>query len=196
MKPARLLTTAFFTLIFSYSQAQNEIPKGYSKGTIVLSDSSIVSGYIKEKIRSNASVTLINGDNRKRNYDGSDLLSAEIDGEKFLCIKGDFFRIVTGGGLMLVQKSSDASRKPLYNGNQPVFANGTTGSPGDYFFYNISGKQLTAITKKSLDTIVSATFAGCTEAMVKAKNAEGDIAQLGEAVTSYNNCNKKTTAMN
>jgi len=84
-------------------------PKGFTKGNIVLTDGSSVSGYIKEKIRSNASLILLDSENKKKNYDGSALQSASIGENKFLCIKGDFFKVIEDGSIKFLQKSSDAS---------------------------------------------------------------------------------------
>lgn len=187
MKRFQLLVT--FLLVGGIITGQTqEAPKGFSKGRIVLSDGSVMSGYIKEKIRSNASVVLINGDNKKKNYDGSDLRSAEVNNEKFLCIKGDFFRIITDGEMKFLQKASDASSKPVYHGNQAVFINGTAGNPGDYFIYTEAGKQLHHLTRKTTEDVISTAFVNCTEAVGKAKAVGGNIEQLQEAVDIYNKC--------
>src|SRR5688500_16549957 len=100
------LTALIFASLVSIGQP--EAPKGFTKGTILLTDSSVVAGYIKEKIRANASLTLLDGENKKKTYDGSSLLSATIGEEKYFCIKGDFFRIIEDGSIKFLQKSSDA----------------------------------------------------------------------------------------
>src|SRR6185369_10573621 len=121
-------------LISLQAVAQQEAPKGYKKGTLVLTDKSVMTGYVKDNIRNSASIIWLNetGD-KKKTYDGSALSSAEIEGTKFLCINGDFFRILCEGDLCFLQKESDASGKPSYNGTEAVFMNGTEGSRGDYF---------------------------------------------------------------
>lgn len=177
---------AILAVSFSSLKAQ-EAPKGFEKGKVVLTDGSVVSGYVKEKIRSNASVTVIGEGNKKKNYSGNELLSAEVGEDKFICLKGDFFKIINDGGLKFVQKASDASDKPIYNGNQAVFANGTEGQPGDYFIYNNGTRQLKLVTKKTITAITGECFAGCDTAIAKAKTVTGDIAEVGEAVTLYNN---------
>jgi hypothetical protein len=178
---------AILTVSFNSVKAQ-EAPKGFEKGKIILADGTVVSGFVKEKIRSNASVTVITeGNNKKKNYSGNDLLSAEVGADKFICIKGDFFKIINDGGLKFVQKASDASNKPIYNGNQAVFANGTEGQPGDYFIYNNGTRQLKLVTKKTITAISGECFAGCDTAIAKAKAVNNDIAEVGEAVTLYNN---------
>jgi hypothetical protein len=179
---------AILVVSFTSLKAQ-ETPKGFDKGKVVLADGSVVSGYVKEKIRSNASVTVISeSDKKKKNYSGNELLSAEIGNDKFICVKGDFFKVINDGGLRFVQKASDASGKPIYNGNQAVFANGTEGQPGDYFIYNNTTRQLKLVTKKTITTVTGECFAGCDTAIAKAKAVNGDMAEVGEAVVLYNNC--------
>ena len=190
MKSLKLIPAIILVLIFSSGQAQTEAPKGFKKGTIILADNSSVSGNIKNNIRSNASVTFISETGgKKKSYNGDELISAEIEGTKYLCMKGDFFRIISNGGLSFLQKSSDASDKPTYNGNEASFSNGTEGKIDDYFIYDSRNKQLKRISKKNFNEVTAAAFAGNTAAIDKAKALNGDVAQLKEAVEIYNNGN-------
>jgi hypothetical protein len=192
MRNFKILAAIILSIAISQLNAQSEIPKGYKQGTVTLADNSSVSGYVKDNIRSNASVTLISetGGNKK-SYNGSDLNAAEIDGTKFICINGDFFKVISEGELNFLQKSSDASGKVSYNGNEAVFSNGTEGKPNDYFIYNTKSKELKLVSKKNFDEVVAKTFAGNTAAIDKAKTANGDVAQLKAAVDIYNNRNNK-----
>jgi hypothetical protein len=192
MKILRIFPVLLLSSILLQANAQTEIPKGFKKGTIILADNSSVSGYVKDNIRSNASVTLVGetGGNKKV-YNGSELYSAEIEGTKYLCINGDFFKVISEGELNFLQKSSDASGKVSYNGNDAVFSNGTEGKPNDYFIYNAKNKELKLVSKKNLDEVVAKTFAGNTAAIDKAKTANGDVAQLKAAVDIYNNRSNK-----
>ena len=187
MKSLKTLSFILFSLAFLQTKAQSEIPKGFKKGSIVLADNSSFSGYVKDNMRSSASVVFIaaSGD-KKKNYSGSELNSTEIEGAKFLCINGDFFKVITEGELNFLQKASDASGKPSFNGNDAVFSNGTEGKPDDYFIYNTKSKELNLVSKKNFDDVVHKTFAGNTAAIDKAKAASGDVAQLKEAVDVYN----------
>jgi hypothetical protein len=90
-----------------------------------------------------------------------------------------------------LQKSSDASSKPSYNGTEAIFMHGTEGKPGDYFIYDIMGKQLKLVSKKTFDKVIAVSFADCTAAIDKAKVIGNDIYQLKEAVEIYNNRSKK-----
>lgn len=188
MNPKNILAAAILIFASQVATGQSEIPKGFTKGSIQLTDSTIVSGYIKEKIRGNASLTLLDGGNQKKTYDGSSLLSATIGDEKFFCIKGDFFRIIEDGGIKFLQKASDASYKPTYNGNQAVFASGTEGSPGDYFLYISSTRQLKHISRKTMTSIVAESLGTCEQAMNKVKAINDEISRLNEAVQVYNQC--------
>ena len=191
MKILNTMAALFFSLLLLQANAQTEIPSGFKNGAIVIADGSTHSGYVKDNIRKNASITFISGaDQKKKNYDGSDLNSAEIDGVKFICIRGDFFKVFCEGDLSFLQKSSDASGKPSYNGTEPIFSNGTEGKPNDYFIYNNKDRQLKLVSKKNIDEVVTASFAGCTAAIDKAKNISNDLSELKAAVEVYNNRNK------
>jgi len=192
MKNLKIILVVVLSVYFSVTQAQTDAPKGFKKGSLTLADNSTVSGNIKNNIRSSAAVVFISEEGgKKKNYDGAELISAEIDGTKFLSIKGDFFRVISQGELSFLQKASDASNKPTYNGNEAVFSSGTEGKPDDYFIYDSRNKELKKISKKNFDEVTAAAFAGNSAAIDKAKAANGDIAQLKEAVELYNNPNNK-----
>ena len=191
MKIITALVISIVSLVLSQANAQTEVPKGFKKGTIVLADGSSLPGFIKDNIRNNASVLFISeAGGKKKNYDGSDLNTAEIEGTKFFCIKGDFFKVLSEGELNFLQKSSDASDKPTYNGNEATFSSGTEGKPNDYFIYNTKDKQLKLVSRKNVDEVIAASFAGNTAAIDKAKTASGDLSQLKVAVEIYNNRNR------
>ena len=177
MKIFKTLSILFLSLFLLQSQAQENLPKGFKKGSLVLADNTVLSGYIKENISKNASVILLTEDGKnKKNYDGDGLLSVTIDSTRFICIKGDFFRLLCEGDLCLLQKSSDASRKPTYNGSEAIFSNGTEGKPGDYFTYTTANKQLKLVNRKKFDAVVAESFASCAASIEKnlANNHSGN----------------------
>lgn len=187
----KLLFVIILSMAFLQVPAQTEAPKGFKKGTITLADGSSQSGLVKDNIRNNSSVAFIaQGEEKKKNYSGAELISAEIEGTKFLCINGDFFKVISEGELDFLQKSSDASGKPSYNGGEAVFSSGTEGKPGDYFIYETKNKQLKLISKKNLDEVIASTFAGSAAAIDKAKQVNSDMSQLKDAVEIYNSQNK------
>ena len=188
MKISSILAAAMFSLFVLQVSAQTDAPKGFRKGSVALADGSNLSGLVKDNMRSNASVVFVTeAGTNKKTYNGSELVSAEIEGIKFLCINGDFFKVLCEGELCFLQKSSDASGKPTYNGNEAIFSSGTEGKPNDYFIYNGKDKQLKLISKKNVDQVAAACFAGNTAAIEKAKAINGDLSQIKEAVEIYNN---------
>lgn len=192
MKITKSIAVFILSISLLNAVAQTETPKGFSKGSVVLTDGSVVTGLIKEKIRSSASVTVITEtDGKKKTYDGDKLSSVQIDADKFLCIQGDFFKVISEGELSFLQKASDASGKPSYNGTEASFSSGTDGKPGDYFVYTAANKQLKLVSAKTFDTVIAQVFGGNTAALDKAKAATGDIAQLKDAVEVYNKRNEK-----
>lgn len=191
MKIVNLLTLSIVSLVLTQANAQPEVPKGFKKGAIVLADGSNLPGYVKENIRSNASVVFIaETGGKKKNYNGSDLTATEIEGTKFICVKGDFFKVLSEGELSFLQKASDASGKPTYNGNEATLSSGTEGKLNDYFIYTTGSKQLRLVSKKNVDEVIAASFGGYTAAIDKAKTVNGDLSQLKEAVELYNNRNR------
>lgn len=190
MRMLQTITVFAFFFIALNVKAQNETPKGFVKGTIVLTDNTSVSGFVKDKMKSDASISFMDENQKKKTYNGSDILSLSIGQENYICIKGDFFKTICSGKLCFLQKMSDASGKPTYNGTEAIFSNGTEGKPGDYFIYSSADKQLKLVAKKNFNETISAVFAGNTAALDKAKTVSGDLSQLKEAVEVYNNSHK------
>ncbi|MBC7948745.1 MAG: hypothetical protein H7Y42_12730, partial [Chitinophagaceae bacterium] len=86
MKILNTISLCVLVLVISQANAQPQVPGGFKKGTLVLADKSILSGLVRDNIRKNASVVFyLAAEEKKRNYDGSDLLRAEIDGTNYLC---------------------------------------------------------------------------------------------------------------
>jgi hypothetical protein len=172
-------------------QTRTDIPKGFKKGMVIMEDSAVIRGYIKDDIRSHASVTLISeGEGKRQELNGGQIRSVEIDDTRYLCVKGDFFKVLAEGRICFLQKSSDASGKPTYNGTEAVFINGTDGSRGDYFVYDSRQGSLKLVTRKSYVSVVSETFSGCTAAIDKANAPHTDMNGMKEAVIVYNNLNR------
>jgi hypothetical protein len=181
------LSLALLSLIAITGYAQPETPKGFKKGSIILADGHHLDGFVKDNMRNDASIAFTAGaGSSKKSYSGNDLGSVEIEGTRFTCIRGDFFKILCEGALCFLQKSSDASGKPSYNGNEAIFSSGTEGRPNDYFIYNDKTGQLTLVTRKNLGEVAANCFAGHTAAIEKAKSAETDLSQVKAAVEMYN----------
>jgi hypothetical protein len=185
MKMKQGLTTVILLALAVITHAQNTIPAGYAKATIVLDNGNSISGYVKDNIKKISSVIFVDeaGSNKKQ-YEGSDIKTISIDTLHFICIKGDFFKVLCAGKLNYLQKASNSSAKPTYNGTEAIFTNGTEGKIGDYFIY--SYQQLKLLNRKNMDAFINTDLAGCTAAIQQAKASNGDVAKLGEAVDTFN----------
>ena len=192
MKILNTITAIALSLTAVSAQAQTGIPQEYTKGTIVLADGSSIAGYLKDNMRKDATVSFYNeSDKKKKDYDGSDITSLQLDNSKFICIGGDFFKVVSEGELCFLQKASNASGKVVYNGLENVITSGTEGKPGDYFICNSSTKELKKVSKKNVDEVAANSFAGCVAAIEKAKASNGDMTRVKDAVDIFNSRNNK-----
>jgi len=190
MKILKLLPAFILSLFVLQATAQTEAPKGFSNGKITLPDNTIVTGFVKDNIRKDASVVLL-ANGKEKKYNGADIASAVVGETSYTCMKGDFFKVVCNGELTFLQKASDASSKPTQVGNEVFFLSGTEGKPGDYFIYENKNQQLKLVSKKTLNTVVTSSFGTYAPAIEKAKAAQTDIAQLKSAVESYNSRTEK-----
>lgn len=183
MKILKLLPAFIVSLFVLQATAQ-------TSGKVTLADNTVLTGVIKDNIRKDASVVLT-ADGKEKRYNGSDIVSASVGETNYTCIKGDFFKVVSKGELVFLQKASDASSKPTTVGNEVFFLSGTEGKPGDYFIYETKNQQLKLVSKKTLNNVVASSFGNYAPAIEKAKAAQTDIAQLKDAVESYNSRTEK-----
>lgn len=171
MKRIKILALSLFSFFLINAGAQTT-PEGFSKGSIVLADGSSHSGFIKDNMKKSASVVFMSSTEKKKSYDGSALSSIEVEGTKYICIGGDFFKVVCAGETSLVQKASDASGKLMFNGSETVAASGTTGKPGNYFTYHTNDKSLNLIESKNADSEIAKNFPDCKAATATASAAK------------------------
>jgi hypothetical protein len=190
MKFVSLFFASILCLSIFRSHAQKPIPTGFVKATITLDNGDLLAGYIKDNIRKSSSVVYVNetGENKKT-YEGRDINKLAIDSAQFMCVNGDFFKVITLGKMSFLQKASNSTGKVYYNGAEPIVSNGTDGEIGDYFVF--SNKQLKLITVKNVDAFISADLMNCEMAVQKAKAINGDVTKLNEAIEAYNSCNEK-----
>ncbi len=190
MKKILICLLLFTSLSTAFLHAQ-DIPTGFMKGSIVLRDNKTLSGYLKDNMRSAGTLVLIEpGTGNKVDYTAADLLSAVLDSIHYVSLRGDFFRVLSDGELCYLQKASDGSNKPIYNGGEAIFVKGTDGRINDYFFYDRTQQQLTLLTRKNRAAIIAGAFPGCPAAIVKAGEAGNDLTRLGQAVDIYNHRNQ------
>jgi hypothetical protein len=186
MKSYILFLTLIIFANLGNANAQTKIPEGYKKTSLQLFNGTSLNGYSKDNIKKSASVVFIENETTKKIiYDGSQINTIKIDEEDFLCVSGDFFKIISTGKLMYVQKQSNASDKVSYNGTEAIFNSGTEGKIGDYFIY--THNKLKLINKKSIASFIETDLAGNIAAIEKAKTIDGDFLKLKEAINIYNN---------
>ena len=138
------------TLFIGFSAfAQSNIPEGFVAGKIILSNGTEVAGYLKDNIRKKSSIVFYNpANNKKEILDANSLNEVSVNHSKYLCLYGDFFKVVTTGEHAVLIKSSDAAGKPYYNGFETVINKGTDGKIDDQFEYTINTNELKPIHKK------------------------------------------------
>lgn len=88
MKILKLLPAFICSLFVLQATAQTEVPKGFSTGKVVLPDNTVVTGFIKDNIRKDASVVMLT--DGKEKYNGGDIASAVVGETNYNCMKGDF----------------------------------------------------------------------------------------------------------
>ena len=165
--------------------AQNAVPAGFKKAMVTFSNGISMPGFGKDNIKKNSTVVFMDSTGNKKQYDGNAIKSITIDTVDFICIKGDFFRVISAGKIDFLQKAGNAAGNPVYNGSEAVFVNGTEGKTGDYFVY--SNNKLQLLSKRNIDAFINTGLAGCAEAIQKAKSGNGDIATIAVAIILFNN---------
>jgi hypothetical protein len=180
-----------FVAVFTTFNLLAQMPTGFEKGSITLANGTVLSGYVKNNLQKSAQVQFMETENgKKKTFDGTAVNGVEINGEKYMSINGDFFKTICNGELCYIQKASDAAGKTVYNGSDATVLAGTAGKINDYFIYNSATGTLTAVSVKNINEVAVNNFGTCTAAIEKAKTINGDLLQLKDAVTIYNNRQK------
>lgn len=129
--------------------AQPAIPEGFVAGKIVLSNGTEISGYLKDNMRKKSSIVFFNPSNNKKEIlDANNLNEVVLNDSKFLCLYGDFFKVLTPGEHSILVKSSNTAGKPYYNGVETIITKGTDGQIDDQFEYAANTNELKPIHKK------------------------------------------------
>lgn len=163
MKQVKILF-AYGVLCCLQAAAQKNIPAGFHKGQVVLFDGQTIRGYIKNTIRTNAAVVLMDENGNKKTYGGHQLSRVTIDSAEFVCMQNDFFEVLCPGNISVIRKSSDGAGKIIgYNGTEPVVNSGTGGKLNDLFFYKKNQNRLYRVSKKDYDAVIRTVFAGCRD---------------------------------
>jgi hypothetical protein len=181
-----LLTTLFFTGI-NQSSAQ---PAGYKAGTITTDDGTKKEGFIKENFKGKASLQFQSADGKKTIYSGADIKEVSIEGVVYITYRSDFFKVIKSGDkVSLVQKSSDASGKLLYNGADVVgVSTGTEGAINDLLVRKSGEQMLVLVTKKNIETVLNEKFSDCSVLAESIKNKKISYEEIEKIVQQYNDC--------
>ena len=149
MKKLTLLLNIALLTIGLQVAAQTAIPKGFEKASIVLTDGSTLEGYAKDQMRKQASIQFFNPTTgKKTSYDANNLNSISINDNKWICLQGDFFKQLNNSQPILLQKCSDVSGKPMFNGVETVISTGSQGKIDDQFQYDSNTNQLIPVSNK------------------------------------------------
>ncbi len=172
------------------TQAQENIPPGYTKARIVLQDNTQLNVFAKENIQRSGTITTVaEAGGKKKVYSASEMLSLDMDSLHWICIQGDFFKVLSKGELYFLQKFSDVTAKPVFNGTEPMIISGTDGKRNDYFFYQPVNNQLMLIKKDNMNQLLTGAFNNCKEAIALAREGGADPVTLAKAVDIYNRRN-------
>jgi hypothetical protein len=188
MKQIKIILTISLALIHFISHAQKNIPSDFVKARITLLDGQTLTGFAKEKMKKFATIVFIKDSiNEKTTYDGNQIKSIQIASDSFICMSGDFFKIITSGKIYFIQKQSNTSDIVRYNCSDAFFSTGTDGKIGSYFA--LVENKLTLINKKTLANFIQTNLIKNQEAVAKAKLINDDISKLKEAIAIYNTNN-------
>jgi hypothetical protein len=168
-----------------YATAQDAAPKGFTKGTITLTDGTVQTGYVKNNMRSNATIVFAGEAGKKKTYDGTGLSAVTIDGVEFHAVQGDFFKIISTGNIMLLQKSSQASGQMADNGGEAYVRSGAPGNINDYFLFKKQTDQLILTTAKNWNASLTA-ISSCAETAAIISRFPSGYSQLKEIVAALN----------
>ncbi|MBI5856584.1 MAG: hypothetical protein HZB42_02940 [Sphingobacteriales bacterium] len=144
--------------------AQSEIPKNYAKGELMLFDGSSIKGYIKNDFKRVSQITILNESGVKKAYWADLITRISFGVENYICVKAEFFKVISTGTIGLIQKASDISGKIIgYNGAEPIFGSGSEGEVNDFFFYAMITNNLSLLTKKNYSEVIMTVFKGCSQ---------------------------------
>jgi hypothetical protein len=100
-------------------------------------------------MRKQASILFFNPTTgKKTSYDANNLNSISINENKWICLQGDFFKQLNNSQPILLQKCSDVSGKPMFNGVETVISSGSQGKIDDQFQYHSNTNQLIPVSNK------------------------------------------------
>ena len=185
MKKA-IAITAFLALVGL--EAFSQVPAGFQKASITLANNQQLEGAIKEGGIAKGTVQFVAANGTKKNYSAAELNAITVNGENFLALSNDFYKVQVNGKASLLQKQSDNSGKMLFNGSEATVASTTEGKIGEWYLLNAATGDLHLLGKKNFDTVLGTALADCPALLAEIKAKQISYDQLAQAVTKYNQC--------
>jgi len=177
---------AFLGLVGLEVNAQ--APAGFQKATITLANNQQVEGAVKGGGIAKGTVQFVAANGAKKNYSAAELNALTVNGESYLALSNDFYKVLVNGKASLLQKQSDNSGKMLYNGSEASLASTTEGKVGELYLLTASNGDLKLLGKKNFDEVLGASLADCPALLADLKAKQISYEQLPQAVGKYNSC--------
>jgi hypothetical protein len=169
-------------------QVNAQVPAGFQKATITLANNQQVEGAIKDGGIAKGTVQFVAASGSKKNYSAAELNALTVNGESYLALSNDFYKVLVNGKASLLQKQSDNSGKMLFNGSEASVATTTEGKIGEWYLLNAATGDLHLLGKKNFDTVLGTALTDCPAFLADLKAKTFAYEQLTQAVTKYNQC--------
>lgn len=169
-------------------QVNAQVPAGFQKATITLANNQQVEGAIKDGGIAKGTVQFVAASGSKKNYTAAELNALTVNGESYLALSNDFYKVLVNGKASLLQKQSDNSGKMLFNGSEASIASTTEGKIGEWYLLNAATGDLHLLGKKNFDTVLGNALTDCPAFLADLKAKTFGYDQLTQAVIKYNQC--------
>ena len=182
------LLAGFLTINAQPSSAA--IPDGFGSGSIFMADNTTLQGYIKNNLKKNGEIIFLSSDGKKIKYTASQVSGLTLDTEHYIVVNNTFYKVIQDGTKMKLLRKASNSSAIQYNGSEPVVGNADEGSYDDYFIQPASTKKLQLVRKKDFNKIFISSCSDCSSLTDDLKSNKLGFAEIEQAVTLYNSCNK------
>jgi hypothetical protein len=169
-------------------EANSQVPAGFQKTTITLANNQQVEGSIKDGGIAKGTVQFVAATGAKKSYSAAELNALTVNGETYLALSNDFYKVLVNGKASLLQKQSDNSGKMLFNGSEANIATTTEGKIGEWYLFNTSTGDLHLLGKKNFDTVLGNALTDCPAFLADLKAKTFAYDQLAQAIGKYNQC--------
>ncbi len=169
-------------------QVNAQVPAGFQKATITLANNQQVEGAIKDGGIAKGTVQFVSATGAKKNYTAAELNALTVNGESYLALSNDFYKVLVNGKASLLQKQSDNSGKMLFNGSEASVATTTDGKIGEWYLHTAANGDLKLLGKKNFDEVLGTSLADCPALLADLKAKQITYEQLAQAVGKYNSC--------